>query len=96
MNSNIYAARTATAREATLASLNRLAELPQFADVAALMAATRNKDKEAEILFEREALAVIVERVVAHIEGAQVARDDAEDGASAKARKKAKTEANPV
>lgn len=67
MRSDIYAARTANAREATLASLNKLAELPQFADVHKLMTGTRNKDREAEVLFEREAIAVIVERLVSAV-----------------------------
>lgn len=64
MRSDIYAARTANARGAIATSLSKLDGAKGFEDVPTIWAGTSSKDKDAQILFEREAIAVIVERLV--------------------------------
>lgn len=69
MRVDIYAARTQAARDSIRESVQKLSLNPSFEDVAALMEQVGNKDKDLEVLLEREALAVIVARLVDAVEG---------------------------
>jgi hypothetical protein len=64
MREDIYAARTWDARQLIAASIERLAAIKNFEDAPEIMAATTHKEPEMSILFEREALAGIVDRLV--------------------------------
>ena len=73
MRLEIYAARTETARNRAIAAIKRIAAMPQFIELGDTLDKARHKDKEIEVLNEREAVAVALEAIAAFFEAAAVA-----------------------
>lgn len=73
MRLDIYAARTETARNRANAAIKRIAVAnAQFAELGDALDKARHKDKEIEVLNEREAIAVALEAIAAFIESLAV------------------------
>lgn len=68
MRLDVYAARTDVARTRSNAALKRIAAAPEFAALGDVLDKARHKEKEIEVLNEREAIAVALEAIAAYIE----------------------------
>jgi len=69
MRLDIYAARTETARNRANAAIKRIAvSNAQFTELGNALDKARHKDKEIEVLNEREAIAVTLEAIAAYVE----------------------------
>jgi len=74
MRLDIYAARTETARNRANAAIKRIAVAnAQFAELGNALDKARHKDKEIEVLNEREAIAVALELIAAFLESGDIA-----------------------
>ena len=80
MRTDIYAARNAQAFDRIRAAIAQLAGIEAFADVPALLDAAKHKDREAATLFEREAFAEIIDRLVAFVLTSPPVDADGDDG----------------
>lgn len=72
MRLDVYAARTDVARTRANAAIKRIAAMPEFASLGGLLDKARHKEKEIEVLNEREAIAVALEAIAAFIESLAV------------------------
>lgn len=68
MRLDVYAARTDVARTRANAAIKRIAATPEFAALSDVLDKARHKEKEIEVLNEREAIAVALEAIAAYIE----------------------------
>jgi hypothetical protein len=68
MRLDVYAARTDAARTRANAAIKRIAAMPEFAALGDVLDKARHKEKDIEVLNEREAIAVALEAIAAHIE----------------------------
>ncbi len=68
MRLDVYAARTDVARTRANAAIKRIAAMPEFAALGGLLDKARHKEKEIEVLNEREAIAVALETIAAYVE----------------------------
>lgn len=68
MRLDVYAARTDVARTRANAAIKRIAAVPEFAALGDVLDKARHKEKEIEVLNEREAIAVALEAIAAYIE----------------------------
>ena len=68
MRLDVYAARTDVARTRANAAIKRIAAMPEFAALGGLLDKARHKEKEIEVLNEREAIAVALETIAEYFE----------------------------
>lgn len=68
MRLDVYAARTGVARTRANAAIKRIAATPEFAALGDVLDKARHKEKEIEVLNEREAIAAALEAIAAYIE----------------------------
>lgn len=74
MRLDIYAARTETARNRANAAIKRIAVAnAQFAELGNALDKARHKDKEIEVLNEREAIASALESIAVFLESGDIA-----------------------
>lgn len=67
MRLDVYAARTENARNRANAAIKQIAALPEFAALGDVLDKARHKEKDIEVLNEREAIAVALEAIAAYL-----------------------------
>ena len=67
MRLDVYAARTENARNRANAAIKQIAALPEFVALGDVLDKARHKEKDIEVLNEREAIAVALEAIAAYL-----------------------------
>jgi len=76
MRLDVYAARTDVARTRANAAIKRIAATSEFDALGDVLHKARHKEKEIEVLNEREAIAVALEAIAAYIEAQSQAQPE--------------------